>query len=906
MDDKDLEKQLEEFTKNSEVYNHILEENIAHAKRNGTSLKDAKEATLRSIKAIDEASRMYKRSTKDIGDNLKKLEESFKNQEITAEDLEEQLGRLRNEVNRSTDQSAKQRLIAQKSYLEEQVVRKKFVDSMESAFGQQFGAVVGGLTNAITSAGKTAMSGGSGFQVAGELMTAGVDIVNKSVQAGAKGITDVGGAMMNMGGKAKLAGLGLTALGMVVGGASSALSELAKSGIQMMIRETQKTIETFRTVSQSGALFSDGMLGMRKAATTAGMSLEDFSKVASTNKEAFANLGLGVSGGMQKMSKSMAAGGEEMRKQLFGLGYSMEDQGNMMASVMSTMAGPAGKLKASDAQVAAATKQYAQNLSLLSALTGEDMKNKEAAIKKENENLAFQQQLDGMSEEERLNLQESMKGMSELQRKALRERMVYGTVVSADANIAEAQSSAFKAQNEKLFALQKSGQLTVQSTIDTQAEYGPAVAEQVKAMKESARASLQVGGDLAAANNGLMQTYQLQNKMSKDGVEQTKKTLADQVANAKKDPMVEAQESQRKFGLAMDDLVSNNMKLFGEGLTNTMDIATKAVTAFKDFVNGVTTEPTWVEKIIAGIGALTAAIPGLITAIQLIKMAIDWFKGKNGGGPDIPDVDGKGGKGGPGKPGVGGKLLSIGKNLVKGGAGAIAGVAAEYGGEKLKEAGYQKTGTALGVAGKTASYAGTGAMIGSIVPGVGTAIGGGIGATIGLGMGIYEAMKDDDKRLTRNWAYSVLTGQNEFDKIPNDIKPGVVELLKNPPEEFMADERARLNMDKIRTQADSYKPSMASGGIASGPRSGYSATLHGTEAVVPLPNGKSIPVEFDTAALAERIATAMATAMGNMQSASNSELVGVMQQQLSKHEQMIETLKESLDVNQRMLNHAYS
>jgi len=32
------------------------------------------------------------------------------------------------------------------------------------------------------------------------------------------------------------------------------------------------------------------------------------------------------------------------------------------------------------------------------------------------------------------------------------------------------------------------------------------------------------------------------------------------------------------------------------------------------------------------------------------------------------------------------------------------------------------------------------------------------------------------------------------------------------------------------------------GGILSGPRSGYSATLHGTEAVVPLPDGRSIPV----------------------------------------------------------------
>jgi len=38
--------------------------------------------------------------------------------------------------------------------------------------------------------------------------------------------------------------------------------------------------------------------------------------------------------------------------------------------------------------------------------------------------------------------------------------------------------------------------------------------------------------------------------------------------------------------------------------------------------------------------------------------------------------------------------------------------------------------------------------------------------------------------------------------------------------------------------------SFSGGGVASGPDSGYAATLHGTEAVVPLPNGNSIPVEM--------------------------------------------------------------
>jgi tape measure domain-containing protein len=37
------------------------------------------------------------------------------------------------------------------------------------------------------------------------------------------------------------------------------------------------------------------------------------------------------------------------------------------------------------------------------------------------------------------------------------------------------------------------------------------------------------------------------------------------------------------------------------------------------------------------------------------------------------------------------------------------------------------------------------------------------------------------------------------------------------------------------------------GGIATGPGSGYPATLHGTEAIVPLPNGRSIPVEMQGA-----------------------------------------------------------
>jgi len=42
-------------------------------------------------------------------------------------------------------------------------------------------------------------------------------------------------------------------------------------------------------------------------------------------------------------------------------------------------------------------------------------------------------------------------------------------------------------------------------------------------------------------------------------------------------------------------------------------------------------------------------------------------------------------------------------------------------------------------------------------------------------------------------------------------------------------------------------PGMARGGIASGPSTGYPMTLHGTEAVVPLPDGRTIPVTVNGA-----------------------------------------------------------
>jgi len=82
---------------------------------------------------------------------------------------------------------------------------------------------------------------------------------------------------------------------------------------------------------------------------------------------------------------------------------------------------------------------------------------------------------------------------------------------------------------------------------------------------------------------------------------------------------------------------------------------------------------------------------------------------------------------------------------------------------------------------------------------------------------------------------------------------------------------------QLSKQIERLLPQARSGGILAGPSSGYTATLHGTEAVVPLPNGKTIPVEM--AGFSNNFADQ--TSLMSQQLDKLDELVRVMQSQVS-------------------------
>ncbi len=132
---------------------------------------------------------------------------------------------------------------------------------------------------------------------------------------------------------------------------------------------------------------------------------------------------------------------------------------------------------------------------------------------------------------------------------------------------------------------------------------------------------------------------------------------------------------------------------------------------------------------------------------------------------------------------------------------------------------------------------------------------------------------------------------------------GFTEFVSNPSvDRFMEVVKAlgvaRRNPDN--DEIDHFKFGLADGGIATGPDTGYRATLHGTEAVVPLPDGKSIPVTLDTTKFDESI-TALVQGIGSSSNTDNSNLASLMEQSVNLNGQILDTLKQSNRTGKQMV-----
>ena len=464
------------------------------------------------------------------------------------------------------------------------------VNSAAKGVATGLGMVTAGAAKAFSSLAHAALGSGDAFSTTGALLSIGVDTVNTAAQAISKGVGAAATDIPVLGAAAAGAAVALSVV-------AQGLADLAKAGISMMVREAGKFVTEFQQMSAVGAVYEGGLKNMISTAISAGMTLDQFSKVVVSNKEAITDMGLGVTEGSKRLSKAMHDAGTPFRDSLFALGMTMEDQGAMFAQTMSIMAGPGKQLQASNAEVAAQTMDYAKNLKIISGITGEDIKSKQEAIRKEGDTLFMNQKIAAMEPKEREKFQAMLLTMNADQRRALTEKMKYGTIVSQDLAVSAATNSGIAKLYDdqyKAAVIDKKGGAT---GIALQKKHRDEIAAQAKLQTAL---GLSTSESVVAAAKVINDAWQGSAAYTDKAVAAQIKAVEAQLAagktGGKKGNEVSLMSDQQKLLLETQKIAAASLGKFTEAVDFSITALTKMVDAIDKFLHPTSTDPDIMHK----------------------------------------------------------------------------------------------------------------------------------------------------------------------------------------------------------------------------------------------------------------------------------------------------------------------
>lgn len=424
------------------------------------SLKNFSDATKKSSadfkKEIEELNKQVKKNRAGYADQLRALEQL--NDAI--EDL----------ADTGAEGAKKAKLLQQREELVRAAANQKMKEAA-TEFGKQIGVNATQTTAKFT---RQLQANASGTELSSTVMNTAIDATASTMgYLGAKAQT-AGVAI------AMLPSLPSKLLGGLLLGTGAALDFLSTSGKaafkfanEILTQELIKTEKAFSMTTTAGAVFADGLQGMRTASVEAGLNLQQFSNVISKQSGDLAMSGMGVAEGARKVGqvgKIFDANGGYIRKQMQRLGYGFEEQAELTATVMSNIRRTGQSFDTTT--LASETQKYAENLRLLSALTGEDAKAKVKQVQEQNNIAAFQAELVKMGPKQAAQIDLAMGTMSTLEQKALRDRVIFhGAVLNEEAAIMEATNSKSAAMGREMYLKFLAGALDTKSVAEIQGRY---------------------------------------------------------------------------------------------------------------------------------------------------------------------------------------------------------------------------------------------------------------------------------------------------------------------------------------------------------------------------------------------------------------------------------------------------
>lgn len=498
----------------------LIEQLLEVFEKFGTNSKDADAIYQKSNKSAEQFQKEIDKLTK----SSKKQATSYADMKKKMDELDDAIEDLSDSTDATTaaqNQAKKVVLQKMKADLAAEAATKALGEAARKATSD----LIGGAAKTAGQFVKSLQNDASSTALASELMTATIDVAAGSMKT-AGGLAEKFGDKMMNSANPWVAGIGVvtSGLGVLAKESADVAAKLAKFGVEILAKEVEKTYKAFNQMSASGAMFADGMTGMRNASAGAGLTLEQMSNAVKGSSEKIASAGMSVTDGTKmlgRVGKSLKDSGAQ--EQLLKLGFGFEEQVALMADVTKQMR-LTGKA-ITDKDVADQTKKYAENLRLIASITGEDAKKKMAIAEEASKELAFRQELATKSPEQQAAIQEAMTSMTELEMKNFKDRVVFhGAVINEEGAMYEAQVKAAKDKGKELYNAFSDNTLTYQKGAKLNAQFGEQINKSIFAMKGIGRAAY-VEGDMKDFGASLSKQIDANNTYTKAAVDGSLATL---------------------------------------------------------------------------------------------------------------------------------------------------------------------------------------------------------------------------------------------------------------------------------------------------------------------------------------------------------------------------------------------
>jgi hypothetical protein len=374
---------------------------------------------------------------------------------------------------------------------------------------------------------------------------------------------------------------------------------------QILAQEMQSTVKAMATFNDMGASFGGGMMEMRTMALDSGLSLQQFGGIIKENREAVLGFGgtiadgsLKVSRTMEQLSANTGKSGQSLSAELLNMGISLEEQGKIAISYMANQRSLTSTTEIrgrSEKDIALKTRQYAEDLKILSEFTGKDAKAVAERARQESMRAAI---MSSLTTEQREGLQAGLRGMETVPeairdnfKTALMQQLSGGAITDP---LIAGNEEYMKYVKEAAARIQQGGENIQTDQMRSTARLAKTVAEQNKlgdgigTAVDKARlfgANLGEAGKQADAANAL---GALANDITEEGIIKSKKSIDESASNTEKTQkaFTDMQLSAADFNKSLGHIATNLLPTYSSLLKGTNEIMTSAMGSLQQVVTG--------------------------------------------------------------------------------------------------------------------------------------------------------------------------------------------------------------------------------------------------------------------------------------------------------------------------------